>query len=94
MLGGPAEQPEEIPAVSTTLTNEARLSLQRTIDQYAESLKAGQGEAQITADLEGIEASITYKPKSWLHFGGWAGRQWGSSGWTAGVRGRASWGGK
>jgi hypothetical protein len=64
-----------------------RAGLDRAVDQ----VRAGQGELAVTATRRGIEASLGYKPKSWLSVGGYAGRLWGG-GWDAGARATVTWG--
>lgn len=91
-MTGTASQPVLPPAVSGSLTVDAREALKRAIDRETDRLKKGQGQAQVTADLQGVEASITYKPKSWLSVGGYAQRQWGAGGWSAGAKATATWG--
>ncbi len=48
---------------------------------------ASRGAAEVTATLEGLEASIAYRPRQGLTLGGYAARLWGG-GWQAGARAR------
>jgi hypothetical protein len=64
-------------------------SLERATDRVA----AGQGELSVTGTLRGVEASVGYKPKSWLNLSGYAGRTWAGKA-ELGARASVTWGGK
>lgn len=71
--------------VSTTFPKPVSLDLSRAIDTAVSQVLTGQGQATVTATLRGVEASVGYKPKSWLSVGGYAARLWGG-GFEAGAR--------
>jgi hypothetical protein len=61
------------------------------LDRAVDRQRPRQGELAVTATRRGLEASLGYKPKSWLSIGGYAGRLWGG-GWDAGARAAVTWG--
>jgi hypothetical protein len=79
------------PSVSTTWPTPVRMELAREIDRAVAAVQDGQGQATVTATRRGVEASLAYKPASWLSVGGYAARLWGG-GWEAGARAVAVWG--
>ncbi len=84
-----------MPAASSVITTfpvPIPLDLDRAIDRAIATVPDDRrGEATLTASLRGVEASVGYRPTSWLSTGGYATRLWGG-GWEAGARVRVAWG--
>ncbi len=65
-------------------------SLDRHLKEVLTQIPTGKrGELAGTVTTSGVEASVAVKIRRDVTVSGWAGREWGGRGWSAGARG--SW---